>query len=356
MMHVESFLLSRPSVCLRPLAVILPIAALTFLSLLAGRALFIQAYSPDILKPLHISPPSSACDKNHLAFCEPPSVKGTDAYHLKALELQLLQSAWSKRSKRSTIGKVFVRYGKYLDDYEPAFASHQLHSLLHGYEHFVLDSPIIDGLWVKEAALLQIILEQLALPENERLQWLMWADADTLILNALIPVELFLPPESESELADVHLLHTKDWNGLNNGVFFLRVSSWSIDFLSAILAYRTFKPDAELAFTEQSAMANVLEMPEYKDKAVECPAPWFNGYQSDGEHDKEQQVREGGLLVHFPGVEDKLAAIGQWVDKCRNERSSCEKVFGDMPGYLEEIETFWEEVRSRRRDGDPKVE
>ncbi|KAI7188435.1 hypothetical protein KC316_g8977 [Hortaea werneckii] len=305
---------------------------------------------------MHISSPSSICHKNDLAFCEPPSVKGADAFHLKALELQLLQSAWTKRPKRSTVGKVFVRYGKYLDDYEPAYASHQLHSLLHGYEHFVLDSPIIDGLWVKEAALMQIVLEQLALPDDERLQWLMWADADTLILNALTPVELFLPPDNAPGLANVHLLHTRDWNGLNNGVFFLRISAWSIDFLSAILAYRTFKPDMKLAFTEQSAMANVLEMPEYKDKAVECPSPWFNGYQSDGEHDKEQQAREGGLLVHFPGVEDKPAAIGEWVNKCKNERSSCEKVFRDMPGYLKEIETFWEEVRSRRRDGDLKGE
>ncbi|KAI7552538.1 hypothetical protein KC331_g1819 [Hortaea werneckii] len=355
-MHFESFVLSRSSLCLRPLAAMLPIATFTFFALLAGREIFIRAHSSDALKSMHISSPSSICHKNDLAFCEPRSVKGADAFHLKALELQLLQSAWSKRSKRSTVGKVFVRYGKYLDDYEPAYASHQLHSLLHGYEHFILDSPIIDGLWVKEAALMQIVLEQLALPDDERLQWLMWADADTLILNSLTPVELFLPPDSAPEFADVHLLHTRDWNGLNNGVFFLRISAWSIDFLSAILAYRTFKPDMELAFTEQSAMANVLEMPEYKDKAVECPSSWFNGYQSDGEHDKEQQVREGGLLVHFPGVEDKPAAIGQWVDKCKNERNSCEKVFGDMPGYLEEIETFWEEVRSRSRDGEVKGE
>jgi hypothetical protein len=98
----------------------------------------------------------------------------------------------------------------------------------------VLAQPILDGLWSKEAALLGILLQELSRDETVRLRWLTCFDADAIIVNPLIPLETFPPPK---DISNVHALVTEDWNGLNNGIFYLQVSAWSVEMLSAVLAY-----------------------------------------------------------------------------------------------------------------------
>jgi hypothetical protein len=50
----------------------------------------------------------------------------------------------------------------------------------------------------------------------------MWFDADTLVINPWIAVENFFPTY---DLDGINLVVTEDWNGLNNGVFLMRVST-----------------------------------------------------------------------------------------------------------------------------------
>jgi hypothetical protein len=59
-------------------------------------------------------------------------------------------------------------------------------------------------------------------PEGDRPLWLMWFDADTLVINPWIAVENFFPTY---DLDGINLVVTEDWNGLNNGVFLMRVST-----------------------------------------------------------------------------------------------------------------------------------
>lgn len=257
-----------------------------------------------------------------------------------------------------TIGKCTVAHGKLEQGYHRALETHLAHSEYHGYPTYLLDHSILEGLWTKEAALLEVVLDQLSKPEDERLRWLFWFDADTVVMNREIPLEAFLPP---SDREDVHLLYTKDWNGLNNGVFILRVSTWSLEMLSSILAYRTFKPDEELAFTEQTAMERVIAMPQYKDSVVQCPPQWFNAYP--GEHTEELDGRNvhfghrpGQLLVHFAGVGDKDKAIREWVDKLKGNRSACEIDLYETT-YPAQIEAFWEGLkREKEMSEDPRKE
>ncbi|PPJ61354.1 hypothetical protein CBER1_11922 [Cercospora berteroae] len=222
-----------------------------------------------------------------------------------------------------------VAYGKHLEGYQIALNTHAKHGDYHSYPTYLLDHPILDGLWSKELALLDVLLQELSKAKSEQLEWLVWFDADTVIMNKLIPLETFLPP---NERNDVHLLYTKDWNGLNNGVFLLRVLNWSLELLSSIVAYRSFKPEDKLPFTEHSAMDKVMQLDKYKHGAVECPPQWFNAYPSDGgDKDVHYDYRLGQMLV----------------DKLEKNRTRWEIPLS-RTNYEKQIEEFWRSLNKER--------
>ncbi|KAK3694182.1 hypothetical protein B0T22DRAFT_451833 [Podospora appendiculata] len=114
-----------------------------------------------------------------------------------------------------------------------------------------------------------------------------WFDADTAILNPHTPLEIFLPPENLTGLENVDLIINSNWDGLNSGVFALRVSPWSVTFLSAVLAYPIYEAHriATDRFRDQSAFQFLLQSADSpfadtpmkgKDHWVEVPMRWFN--------------------------------------------------------------------------------
>jgi lipopolysaccharide biosynthesis glycosyltransferase len=155
----------------------------------------------------------------------------------------------------------------------------------------------------------------------------------------------FLPP---SEFSDANALVTTDGNGLNNGVFFIRVSAWAIEVLSANVAYRTFHPDERLTFQDQSAMENIFHMDKFRDQVVYCPQRWFNAYQSGflNESIEANQVRRGDLIVHFAGVGNKIERMNYWCDIAEKHLPDWE-VDIVHTSYLEEIEEFWSQKRGK---------
>jgi galactosyl transferase GMA12/MNN10 family len=170
-------------------------------------------------------------------------------------------------------------------------------------------------------------------------------------MNPNLPLETFLPP---SDVLDVHKVLTKDWNGMNNGVFPIRVHPWSVELLSAAIAYPPMNLDVELFWPDQSALSNILETNNYFAKSVVYyPLRWFNAYMGlpDGEglnpkSPEDLQVHQGDLLVHFPGtprdsLEETLgpylaiAEAHQWDWELSLERT----------GYAQETEEFWKRYR-----------
>ncbi len=78
----------------------------------------------------------------------------------------------------SRVGKVHAVFGEQRNPvYERALALHQEHSEANGHPMFVLRERILSGLWSKPAFILGIIVEELARPREERLQWLMYVSA-----------------------------------------------------------------------------------------------------------------------------------------------------------------------------------
>ncbi|KAJ4324848.1 hypothetical protein N0V94_001077 [Neodidymelliopsis sp. IMI 364377] len=220
---------------------------------------------------------------------------------------------------------------------------------------------MVDDLWNKPAFVLDILLKEMVKLEGKRLEWLVWVDRDTLILDQCRPSSSFLPPtvptgmarwwrrnekarsqirsnveqgatgvprseDPNKPLAEVNLLVTNDLNGLNNGIFLLRVSPWSVSLFTAILAFRHYNPTLELKFTEQSAMELVLKDDRFKDQVQFVPQHWFNAYSHGGPEDfatrneiedegmEDVYARRGDWLIHFAGNEHKDKALNEWAD------------------------------------------
>lgn len=171
-------------------------------------------------------------------------------------------------------------------------------------------------------------------------------------MNPNIPLEIFLPPPP---LKDVHLLLTKDWNGLNNGVFLIRVHPWSVHFLSAGISYPVLHPNVELYWPDQSAMDNLIRENEYfSHSIVYCPLRWFNAYMGspDGkglnpDSPPQYQVHPGDLLVHFPGTPaDHLEqTLGPYLEIAEAHTAEWERPLENTV-YMRETEEFWKKQLS----------
>ncbi|KAL2840618.1 hypothetical protein BJX68DRAFT_271567 [Aspergillus pseudodeflectus] len=244
------------------------------------------------------------------------------------------------------VGKVMSVYGNH-SVYERTLATHEQHGRHWGYPLFVLKRPILDGYWNKLAILLSVMLQELAKPVDQRLEWLFWSDADTIVMNPNIPLEIFLPPP---QLSHIHLLLTKDWNGLNNGVFPIRVHPWSVELLTAAISYPIVHPDIPLYWPDQSAMNKLFQENEYFARSVlYCPLRWFNAYMRspDGEtlnpdSPPQYQVHPGYLLVHFPGTpaEHLEQTLVPYLDIAEAHRAEWEVPLEETQ-YTREIEDFW---------------
>jgi hypothetical protein len=276
----------------------------------------------------------------HLPFAtQPPQVVhlGTD----------VLTTNTPASPRSSKIGKCTVTNSKHDPIHLPALDSHLRHSEINHYPIFVLDRPTTNGSWTKEAALLAVLLQEMSKPEAIRLRWIMWFDANTLVINPLIPVEAFLPP---AHLGGINLLVTENWNGLNSGVFLLRVSAWSVDFLTNILSHLSFKPDEDLPFAEKSAMERMIQDPRYASACIYVPPRWFNSYPRDEDESwtNKYPVQKGDMMLRFAGVsEDRPRMISAFYDHVVSDREEWEVPLSETT-LPEEIAGFWRNFGMQR--------
>lgn len=248
---------------------------------------------------------------------------------------------------RTRIGKCTILFNGN-SYWERAIRTHERHDREHGYRLHVLRQHLMDDVWSKPAYILSLLLRELSKPESDRLEWLFWVDADTIILNPYIPIDVFLPPPG-SEFDDIHLMYSNDWNGLNNGVFPVRVSQWSVQLFSAITSFRHYRPDDPLQFRDQSAMDVLMKEPAFVDHIVQTPQRWFNAYQ--GEHNETLapfQIRRGDFLVHFAGVPNREERMGYWLDRAEQHLDDWE-VPVKSTSYIQEVRDFWAERAGERR-------
>ncbi|KAI9678820.1 MAG: hypothetical protein M1817_005879 [Caeruleum heppii] len=237
------------------------------------------------------------------------------------------------------LAKVTILFGD-VPTYERAVKTHEVQNTMYGYPINILRHGILDDVWTKPAYILALLLEQLAKPVEERLKWLFWFDADTVMMNPSIPIEAFLPPE---ELPDIHLLVTNDFNGLNNGVFPIRVHPWSVELMSAVIASRVYAPEADYTFRDQSALSDVLKRPRFRQNVAYVPQRWFNAYDGGNSlTDKIEpyQIRRGDMLVHFAGLGNREERMKYHMDIAEQHLPDWELDLFHT-SYPSELREFW---------------
>ena len=248
---------------------------------------------------------------------------------------------------KTRIGKCTVLFSGN-DFWERCIRTHERHDKVNGYRLHILRQQLIDDVWSKPAYILSLLLREMSKPKSERLDWLFWVDADTVILNPMVPIETFLPPQG-TEFDDIYLMYSMDWNGLNNGVFPIRVNEWAVQLFSGIVAYRHFKPDDPLVFRDQSAMNELMREPQNVKHIIQAPQRWFNAYQ--GEHNETlqaYQVRRGDLLVHFAGIPARETVMHYWLQRAEQHLDDWE-IPVKSTSYPQEARDFWNEDREKRK-------
>lgn len=222
------------------------------------------------------------------------------------------------------------------DVYSRAMKTHQIHAERHGYGLHILQQSVAHHYWNKLYWILTVLVEELAKPEADRVKWMMWSDADTIVLNQAQRLDQFLPPRTRT-LQNVRLLCTKDNNGLNNGVFFIKVDQHSVRYLASAIALPIYMPETPLPWPEQTAMWHVLQQPEFRDEVVYVPRHWINAYQQD------VQPGDGTLLVHFAGVGNREKKMREWLDRVEAGAEMTDSN-GVASLLRSEIEDFWQRV------------
>ena len=169
-------------------------------------------------------------------------------------------------------------------------------------------------------------------------------DADSIVLNPALSPCVFLPPEN---LPDVYALVTADHNGLNNGIFYLKVHPSSVDLLTKTIDYPLAHPEDDLGwFGEQAAMAKVIKSieAEHPDSTQPSgiawiPRPWINNYE--WEHGFEGGP--GSFMVHFAGLaETRLAHMAAWLEELERNQGKWEIPLEKM-SLKDDIPKFWQE-------------
>lgn len=238
--------------------------------------------------------------------------------------------------------------------YERSVRTHLKHAEKWGYPSHVLREDIIgQGKWEvlvfgKLLYLQSIIVAEMTKPMGKRAEWIIWFDADTIILNENIPWSIFLPPREDFN--DIHFLGTKDWYSFNCGVFMLRINEWAINFLAQAVALPLLRPDIPIGVPipnmEQDAMRWVLDQKGYKEHAVYQPRLWYNAF-SHGQ-DKTPETKPGDMIIHFPGVEHKYPLMGHWLDIVETEPEKVNIPLANLTLH-DDIKGFWNNIRAARQ-------
>ncbi|KAJ5633315.1 hypothetical protein N7490_009654 [Penicillium lividum] len=214
----------------------------------------------------------------------------------------------------------------------------------------VLRQDISVGFWNKPSYLISLVIRELAKPPRQRAEWLMWVDADSIILNRQVPMQIFLPP---SDLGDIHLVVSKDHQGLNTGIMFLQVHPWTVTFLSETMGYPLYLPQEDLGRSaDQESMRRVLDKTTggpngegYADGVVYLPRPWINTY----EWSHAYEGKKGDLLVHFPGLEEqRWPHMAKWLDIVEKTPQQWEVPLEETD-YPKKTSTFWSNVRDAKQ-------
>lgn len=130
--------------------------------------------------------------------------------------------------------------------------------------------------------------------------WIFHLDLDAVIHDHSVRLEEFLDPRYD-------LIIGVDRNGINNGVFFIRNSTWS-RLLYAEAWTRTHEKNS-IYWAEQAALAGILrDNIGAQNHLKVMPHAFFNTYLPEGEIQPAIEST-GAFIIHFAGRADKWKLV-----------------------------------------------
>ncbi|KAF2816073.1 uncharacterized protein BDZ99DRAFT_565945 [Mytilinidion resinicola] len=255
----------------------------------------------------------------------------------------------SKLKENVRIAKASMLYGAQNEILEGAMQTHRLHNTNYGYEMHVLRQSITNGYWNKFAYLFTLVAKELSKPEEERIEWIMYFDANNIFLNPLIPLSIFLPPP---DFADVNMLVANHPYGLSSSVFFLRVCPWSLKLLVAVMGLPMFDSgiDSVVAMDlawDRVSLAKVLDRPEFRSKVLYQPNIWYNAAMSIN----GSSITKPGLLLlqfHISLEGNRWSSMKDVLDELATDATKFAMELEDTT-YPTAIEGYWNRVSITRR-------
>ncbi|THY27399.1 hypothetical protein D6D01_04122, partial [Aureobasidium pullulans] len=246
-------------------------------------------------------------------------------------------------ARLNRIKKVTALFGEPNYLYEAAIATHERHNTLHGHQMQILRQRIHASFLAKPAYLMSVLVEELNKPWEERMQWLAWVDPDTLVLNQQVPMDIFLPPPEE----EINLIATHDDDGyFNGGVFFLRVDTWSLEFLIQVLAVPLTDRKHHVSLNkDHAALEQIMESQRFRNRVTYQPRVWFNAFDAN----KTYEGETGDLMVHLLDLGgDKWARMDKYLGNVTSKINPYEVPL-DQTQYEKQVASFWKRMKDSRK-------
>lgn len=190
----------------------------------------------------------------------------------------------------------------------------EAYAKVHGY-HYIDGSDLMDASRPASWSKLLAVLHHL--PNYD---WVFWIDADTVITNATIPMEWFIPAGERLDF-----IATLDSTGINAGVWLVRSSAWATSFLQRwwdskefVRAMGDTKSGDNDALKHIIATMDELELASHVGIAPQCA---FNSYLwrpslrnwlrylRNPHHVLTGLWQSGDFLMHPAGVHHKGSAL-----------------------------------------------
>lgn len=134
--------------------------------------------------------------------------------------------------------------------------------------------------------------------------WLLWSDADAMVVNQTVPLQTIIDDGYD-------LIFAYDWLMMNAGMLLIKCSPWAKSFLQTVYDARKF--DKARALDQSSIQEHIdnLTDAERNDHVKVIPKYAMNVYT--------EEYRPGDFLLHFAGklyeaTEPGLVAIAQQFD------------------------------------------
>lgn len=140
----------------------------------------------------------------------------------------------------------------------------------------------------------------LAACEGRKDFWLLWSDADAMVVNQSVPLESIIDDHYD-------LIFAYDWLMLNAGMLLVKCTPWSIGFFSKVYNDRKFDKARAL---DQSALQKYLDdlkksnVREFSEHVKILPKYAMNVYL--------EEYRPGDFLLHMAGKLYESTENGLW--------------------------------------------